>query len=92
MSADISVSPELQKARITQNAQPYFIQVAVYPDAKKFFPKLYPIGYILKDTDANKNITKYLLGDFATETEAIQVLKEVKGHGYKDAFVVHLGS
>lgn len=91
-SVDVPVSAELQKAKVIQKAQPYFIQVASSSDSKRFFPKLYPIGYILKETDNEKNITKYLLGDFATENEAFEILETVRDHGYPEAFVVHLKS
>lgn len=80
----------IEQAAAIQKAQPYFIQVAESNNPKEYFPKLYPIGFILKETDANQNKTKYLLGDFSSEVEALDALALVKASGYKDAFIVNI--
>lgn len=73
-----------------QNAQPYFIQVLESKDAEMLFPKLYPVGYIIKETNSKKKKTKYFLGDFASEQEARNSLNIVKALGYKDAIIVRI--
>ena len=73
-----------------QQSQPYFIKVATSKKKDEYFPKLYPIGYIVKDTNKDKKTTNYLLGDFASEGDAKLALEEVKSHGYMDAYVVRI--
>lgn len=80
----------IEQAAALQKAQPYFIQIAESNNPKEFFPKLYPIGFILKETDPNEKKTKYLLGDFSTEGEAQDALALVKASGYRDAFIVNI--
>ena len=75
-----------------QQAQPYFIKVATSKKKNEYFPKLYPIGYIVQDTNKDKKTTNYLLGDFASEDDAKEALQEVKSHGYQDAYVVMIES
>ncbi len=81
-------TPSLAEDIKKQKANPYFIQVAESNNPKEFFPKLYPIGFILKDTKEQK--TTYLLGDFETEIEAKDALASVRASGYTDAFIVNI--
>jgi hypothetical protein len=80
----------IQEEAAKQKAEPFFIQVVESTNPREYFPKLYPIGFILKETNKDKKKTKYLLGDFSTEVEARDALNQVKGAGYKDAFIVSL--
>jgi len=85
-----SQTKSIKEAAAEQNAEPFFIQVTESSNPREYFPKLYPIGFILKETDRSKKKTKYLLGDFSTEIEARDALNIVKGAGYKNAFIVAL--
>ena len=66
----------------------YLIQVEVSDDSQKYFPKLYPIGYIVKETDEKTNQTTYLLAEFRDNQKATEALQKVKSLGYSEAFIV----
>ena len=66
----------------------FLIQVEESSDDKKYFPKLYPIGYIVARTDEKERKTRYFLADFPDNQKANEVLKTVRSLGYTDAFIV----
>lgn len=66
----------------------YLIHVDDSADGQKYFPKLYPLGYILKQKNEGDSKTSYFLGDFKNDHEAKLALQQVKSLGYREAFIV----
>ncbi len=85
-----SAFPTIEESAEHQNAKPYFIQIKESKSDREFFPKLYPIGFVIKERDRVKRKTKYLLGDFVSQEEAEKALITVKESGYKEAFVIKI--
>lgn len=84
-----SAFPTVEETIEMQKAKPFFIQITESASNREYFPKLYPIGFIIKERDRVKRKTKYLLGDFASKEEADKALLLVKKSGYDEAFVVN---
>ncbi len=66
----------------------YLIHVEESSDYEKYFPKLYPLGFIVKVKDEESKLTNYYLGDFSDDQEARVALKEVHYLGYRNAFII----
>ncbi|MEM8906527.1 MAG: SPOR domain-containing protein [Bacteroidota bacterium] len=65
----------------------FTIHVGAFVKAKlSDFRNIRSYGYVYAEP-AENNLTRIYMGDFETETAAYQVLKEVKTHGYPEAFV-----
>lgn len=74
----------------TTTPAPYYIQFLESKDSNKLFPKLYAIGFVIKEQDVQSKKTKYYLGDFKTEAEATEILAEVRKMGYAKAQVIKM--
>lgn len=66
----------------------YYIHITESKNDREFFPKLYPIGFVIKELNPNNNKTAYFLGEFSTQQEANEALTEVKASGYNKAYIV----
>lgn len=66
----------------------YYIYVKESKNHKELFPKLYPIGFIIKEKANNGKKTKYMLGEFTSMPEAEEALDTVKSSGYPDAHII----
>ena len=66
----------------------YYIFITESKNHKELFPKLYPIGYVMKEKDEKGKKTRYLLGEFKTMPEAEEALKIVVDSGYTQAKII----
>ncbi len=66
----------------------FYIYVKESSDHKELFPKLYPIGFIIKEKNPATKKTTYLLGEFNSREKAEEALKVVKKSGYAKAHIV----
>ncbi len=66
----------------------FYIFVKESTDSKELFPKLYPIGFIIKEKNPNTKKTTYLLGEFNSRAKAEEALKVVKNSGYAKAHII----
>ena len=87
----VSNSNDLSEASFNaanEMVEMYYIYLKESKNHKELFPKLYPIGFIIKEKANNGKKTKYMLGEFATMLEAEEALNTVKSSGYPDAHIV----
>lgn len=66
----------------------FYIYVKESSDHKELFPKLYPIGFIVKEKNPATKKTTYLLGEFNSREKAEEALKVVKKSGYTKAHII----
>jgi hypothetical protein len=66
----------------------FYIYVKESTDHKELFPKLYPIGFIIKEKNPATKKTTYLLGEFNSREKAEEALKVVKNSGYTKAHII----
>ncbi len=86
--ASLSTTPITTNESASINKTMYYIYIIESKNHKELFPKLYPIGFVIKEKDAKAKKTTYLLGEFETMPEAEEALKQVITSGYKDAKII----
>ena len=72
----------------TKMTDMYYIYLKESKNHKEFFPKLYPIGFIVKEKSPNGKKTKYLLGEFSDRAEAEEALAIAISSGYNEAKII----
>lgn len=85
-SATISIAPSTNSSGIHYKIQ--LIAVNSYNANHPRYNKIKNINRIETERLATKKVTRVLLADFSTRTEAEQIKNEVRGYGFTDAFVV----
>ncbi len=66
----------------------FYIFVKESTDSRELFPKLYPIGFILKEKNPDTKKITYILGEFNSRAKAEEALKVVKNSGYSKAHII----
>lgn len=76
------------EARDTSYGFEYFIQIASLQTPFEKFTELKPLGIMFKIRHESKDLIRYQLGVYDSEEQALNVLRQVKGLGHLDAFLV----